>query len=220
MFSLTLLDHLRLTFSQVIHRHKAHTQAAQSYARWNRRLRGSEALLIGGACIAATGAAFGRGHVFAIVAASLAGAALIVLLVHLTFDFETSAHAHAECSAHLWQIRERYRSLLSDLHDGVLDVAEARLRRDKLMGELSAVYEKTPATQLADHQVARKSPVSLDESAVADEEVICFCRSRSQRRAATVPAEMLYFACGRVVSGLSRAPPETLTRAARRLPCG
>ena len=174
MFSLTLLDHLRLTFSQVIHRHKAHTQAAQSYARWNRRLRGSEALLIGGVCIAATGAAFGRGQTFAIVAAALAGAALVVLLVHLTFDLETSAHAHADCSAHLWQIRERYRSLLSDLHDGVLDVGEARLRRDKLMGELNAIYEKTPATQLADYQVARKAPGHADDPGVADEEVDLF----------------------------------------------
>ena len=40
MFSLTLLDHLNLTFSQVTDRHKAHSAAADSYRKWNRRLRG------------------------------------------------------------------------------------------------------------------------------------------------------------------------------------
>ncbi len=174
MFSLTLLDHLRLTFSQVVERHKAHMNTAQSHARWNRRLRGSEALLMGGVTIAAVGSAFGDGRAFGIVAAVLAGSALIILLVHLTFDFESSAQSHATCSTHLWQIRERYRALLSDLHDGVVEVAEARLRRDKLMDELRIVYEKTPVTQLKDYQALRRSTESTDGADLADEEVKLF----------------------------------------------
>jgi SMODS and SLOG-associating 2TM effector domain family 4 len=174
MFSLTLLDHLRLTFSQVVERHKAHMHTAQSHARWNRRLRGSEALLMGGVTIAAIGAGFGDGRAFAIVAAVLAGLALIILLVHLTFDFESSAQAHATCSTHLWQIRERYRALLSDLHDGVVEVAEARLRRDKLMDELRIVYEKTPVSQLKDYQALRRSAEATDVADLADEEVKLF----------------------------------------------
>ena len=171
MFSLTLLDHLRLSFSQVVERQKAHMNTAQSHARWNRRLRGSEALLMGGVTIAAIGAGFGDGRAFAIVAAVLAGAALIILLVHLTFDFETSAQAHATCSTHLWQIRERYRALLSDLHDGVLDVAEARTRRDKLMDELRLVYEKTPVTQLKDYQALHRSTETANGSDLVDDEL-------------------------------------------------
>ncbi len=150
MFSLTLLDHLNLTFSQVADRHKAHTQAAESYRKWNRRLRGLEALLIGGVTISAAAAAYGHGYVLSVVAASLAGAALLVLLVNLTFDFETSAHAHAACSIQLWSIRERYGSLLSDLREGALDVKEARYRRDQLMDELRAMYEKTAVPPLGE----------------------------------------------------------------------
>jgi hypothetical protein len=150
MFSLTLLDHLNLTFSQVADRHKAHTSAAESYRKWNRRLRGMEALLVGGVTISAAGAAFGHGQALAIVAASLAGAALLVLLINLTFDFEASAHAHAACSTHLWSIRERYGSLLSDLREGAVDLQEARYRRDQLMDELRAMYEKTAVTPLGE----------------------------------------------------------------------
>jgi hypothetical protein len=153
MFSLTLLDHLNLTFTQVTDRHKAHTAAAESNRRWNRRLRGAEALLMGGVAISATGAAFGHGHVLTIIAASLAGVALLLLLINLTFDFESSAHAHAACSNHLWWIRERYGSLLSDLREGAVDLPDARFRRDQLMDELRTMYEKTSVAPLGEVEV-------------------------------------------------------------------
>ena len=172
MFSLTLLDHLRLTFNQVIQNYQAHTRAAQAHARRNRWLRGTEALLMGGVSIAAAAAAFGHGQILAIVAAALAGIALIVLLVHLTFDFESSAGAHAACSVRLWEIRERYRALLSDLHDGVLDVAEARLRRDALMVELGAIYERTPISQVEEFRTPRRG--AAGEPEITDEEVDLF----------------------------------------------
>ena len=149
MFNLTLHDHLHLTFGEIIQRHHAHAVKAQSHARWSRWLRGSEALLIGGVSLSAGAAAFGHGQVLAIVAASLAGLALLLLLVDLTFDFSASARAHATCGAHLWGLRERYRALLSDLHDGAINLADARLRRDKLMDELRSIYEATSSLAVA-----------------------------------------------------------------------
>ena len=148
MFNLTLRDHLHLTFNEIIERHSAHTGKAHARARWSRWLKGSEAVLIGGVAIAAAGAAYGQGHRLAIAAAALACVALLILLVDLTFDFDASARAHAVCGAHLWDLRERYRSLLSDLHDGALTLAEARLRRDRLMDELRAIYEATSAVAI------------------------------------------------------------------------
>jgi hypothetical protein len=148
MFNLTLHDHLHLTFNEIIQRHNAHAAKAQSRARWSRRLRGSEALLIGGVGMSAAGAAFGHGQALAIVAASLACIALVILIVDLTFDFDASARAHAVCSAHLWGLRERYRSLLSDLHEGALNIDDARQSRDKLMDELRAIYETTSVIAL------------------------------------------------------------------------
>ena len=152
MFNLTLHDHLQLTFNEIIQRHNAHAAKALSRARWSRRLRGAQAVLIAGVGMAAAGAAFGKGQALAIAAAAMACAALVILLVELTFDFDTSARAHAACSAHLWGLRERYRSLLSDLQSGALNVGDARLHRDKLIDELRAIYETTSAIAL-EHDV-------------------------------------------------------------------
>ena len=169
MFNLTLHDHLNLTFTEITERLTVHTAKAQSHARWGKRLRGVEAALTSGVCIAAAGVAFGHGQILAIVAASLAALALLVLLVGLTFDFDASARAHATHITHLWGVRERYRSLLSDLHDGALDVGEARLRRDRLITELRAIYEATPLaaleTDLLDPPEAGGAPTSRPHAA-------------------------------------------------------
>ena len=146
MFSLTLRDHLHVTFNQIVEQHKSHSRKALSQARWGRRLRGVEALLMGGVSIAAVSAAYGQGRITTIVAAVLAGAALLVLLAHLAFDFDASARTHAEMANRLWHIRERYRALLSDLHEGVVDVGGARTRRDVLMDELQQIYRSGPVS--------------------------------------------------------------------------
>ena len=73
MFSLTLRDHLHVTFSQIVEQHKSHARKALSQARWGRRLRGVEALLMGGVSIAAVSAAYGQGRVATIVAAVTGG---------------------------------------------------------------------------------------------------------------------------------------------------
>lgn len=168
MFSLTLQDHLNLTFSQVSDRHQAHTKTAESYRKWHRRLKGSEAVLVGGVSIAAAAAAYGYGRIPAIAAAVMAGLALLALLIDLTFDFERAAHAHASCSARLWEVRDKYASLLSDLSGGVLSVADARQRRDQLLSEVRAAYERTALAPPADFHTriaGGKEPAELANTA-------------------------------------------------------
>jgi hypothetical protein len=150
MFNLTLRDHLHLTFTEIIQRHSAHAAKAVTRARWSRRLRGSEAMLVAGAAIASIGAAFSHGQALEIVAACMAGLALLVLLISLTFDLDASARAHAASGAQLWGLRERYRSLLSDLHDGALGLDAARLKRDQLIEELRSIYDTTSVIALED----------------------------------------------------------------------
>ena len=171
MLNLTLLDHLRLTFGHVVYRHGAHARLASTRARWSRGLRAAEALLMTGVGIAAFGAASGRGAVYAIAAALLASVALIALLIHLTFDLDGAARAHAQCATQLWRIRERYHALLSDLSDGAIDLDEARCRRDRLMNELYRVYDHAPPGDERAYQAASQATLTDGNSALADEEV-------------------------------------------------
>jgi conflict system pore-forming effector with SLATT domain len=181
MFNLTLIDHLRLTFGHVVYQHKAHAHRARSWSLWSRALRGAEALLMAGVTFSAIGAAAGRGSWYAVVSAALAGIALLTLLLHLTFDFEGTARAHAWCAAGLWRIRERYRALLSDLADGVVDVEEARNRRDALMADLQRLYETAPPLDAQIYRSAAQSIGPVDESALTDEEIDLFLPKSLQK---------------------------------------
>src|SRR5947209_1042529 len=174
MFQLSLLDHLRLTFGHVVYRQQAHAQIARSRTHQSRWLRGAETLLMAATAI---GAAFGRGSGYAIASAVFAVLALVTLLLHLMFDLDASARAHASCAARLWLIREQYRALLSDLCDGAIDVDAARRGRDALMTELHAIYESAP---LANQQIAGRPG---DQAALSDEEIDVFLPRSLQKTA-------------------------------------
>ena len=171
MFEFSIVDHLRLTFGQIVYRHQAHTRLAHSRARLSRWLRGVEALLIVGVAFGSVAAAFGRSQNYAIVAAVLSGLALLTLVIQLTFDLDGSARTHGAVATRLWHIRERYRALLSDVSDGVFTLDAARNRRDALVDELHAIYDDAPPADHQAYQTAGKAILSGEEKALPDEEI-------------------------------------------------
>lgn len=171
MFEFTLVDHLRLTFGHVVYQHKAHSRIAHQRARWGRAIRAADALLIALAALGSLAAATGKGPAYAIAAALLAGLALIVLLVQLGFDFDRSARVHASCAAELWQMRERYRALMSDLCDGAIDIDTARRRRDVLIEDLHGIYKTAPAEDAQAYQTARRAVATSEDTELEDEEI-------------------------------------------------
>jgi hypothetical protein len=181
MFNITLLDHLRLTFGHVVYQHKAHARNARWWSLCSRWVRGVETLLMAGVAFTAIGAATGRGAWYAGIAAVLACVALATLLVHLSFDMEGTARAHAWCASGLWRIRERYRALLSDLADGVVDVEQARNRRDVLMEDLQRLYETAPPLDAQAYRSAASSLGAADESTLTDEEIDLFLPKSLQK---------------------------------------
>jgi hypothetical protein len=181
MFTMTLVDHLRMTFGHVVHRHRAHSHMAQLFGRRSRWLLGGEAVLLTATAFTAIAAAFAQGRIYSIVSAVVACAALLVLLVHLTFDLEQSAKAHGACASRLWLIREQYRAFLSDLADGAIDLDQARHRRDALMVDLRDVYEGAPPAEQSAYQAAAQAVASVDEAAMAEEEIDTFLPKSMQK---------------------------------------
>lgn len=77
MFELTLFDHLRMTFGHIVHRHRLHSELAQSRLWWDRALRIAEVTVVTGVVVSVVAAVYGRGFAFEIVAAVLAVLALL-----------------------------------------------------------------------------------------------------------------------------------------------
>jgi hypothetical protein len=171
VFGLSLVDHLRLTFGHVIFSHRAHAEASQHAVRWDRWLRLAEAALVLATAIACVSLAFNLSPPLAIVAATCATCALLVLGLRLTLGLERTASIHRDCSTRLWYLREQYRALLADLNDGVLTAESARERRDALMASLHQIYQDAPAADRQAYQTARQTLGVADDAALSEEEI-------------------------------------------------
>ncbi len=171
VFGLSLTDHLRLTFGHVVYSHRAHATTANRHSRWDRWLKAAEAVLMLTTAVASAVVAFTVNPQYAIAAAVAAALAMGVLVLRLAFDFERTAIAHRACSTQLWLLREQYRSVLSDLKDGVLSVEAARDRRDYLMEKLHRIYDNAPPADREQYQSAKQSLAAVNEATLTDEEI-------------------------------------------------
>lgn len=156
MFQLSLVDHIRLSFGSVATSYRSHARAAERLAAraWQSRVV-LVALLGLSACasvVALTGV-----RPWQIAAAVLAATALAGQTIVHSLDFEARAFAHRACAARLWLLCEKYRALLADVHDGLIDLPETTARRDSLMREVQNVYEYALPADREAYQIAREA---------------------------------------------------------------
>jgi SMODS and SLOG-associating 2TM effector domain family 4 len=156
VFQLSLIDHIRLSFGSVATSYRAHARAAERLAA---RARQSRVLLLsllglamGASLVALTGV-----RPFQIAAAALSATALVGLAAVHSLEFEARAFAHRSCTAQLWLLCEKYRALLADVHDGLIDLPETTARRDTLMREVQNVYEHALPADREAYQIAREA---------------------------------------------------------------
>ena len=70
--------------------------------------------------------------------------ALGINLYMLNFNLPDNIKQHIDAANALWEVRERYKSLIVDFDD--IDILEARNRRDKLIQIVSEINKKYPGT--------------------------------------------------------------------------
>jgi hypothetical protein len=171
MFALSLVDTLRLAFGQVVYHYKSHARVAALLTRWSRILRITQTLLMLAVVFVTVAAAFGQGHRFIVMGAVLSSLALLIFVLHVMFDLDSSARVHHACSTRLWHVREQYRALLSDLNDGAVAPDEARARRNALMDEVKAIHAVAPSLTRRVFTAARNTAKDDEEVALADDEI-------------------------------------------------
>lgn len=84
------------------------------------------------------------------------------------------AEKHKEVASKLWDIRESYLSLLTDLNDKQIDAELARKRRDELQKSLLAIYETAPRTNAKAYQAASDGLKNREELTFSQSEINAF----------------------------------------------
>jgi len=144
MLELSIVDHVRLNLTRTGENYTVHARAADRLAKLTGRVRvGVLTLLLAaaGTSIASLLTQVGRPLQIAAVAAT--SLALAGFAVYVGWGFEGRVAAHRVCAHQLWLVCERYRALLSEIRDGLLDRNAILRRRDDLALETHQAYALT-----------------------------------------------------------------------------
>jgi SMODS and SLOG-associating 2TM effector domain family 4 len=165
MFALTVVDHLRLDAEQAARNYALHARIAERLARAALVARIAMASLLALATGAAVADLWFRTRVYAVVALVAIGVVFVAFAFYLVVGLETRVHAHRTFAHRLWIVAERYRALLAEIGDGLVDRSALLDRRDDLMRQLHLAYEHGFALDQAGHESARLPTLPHEEAA-------------------------------------------------------
>lgn len=118
----------------------------------------------------------------ATVVSALFSTILLVLTAYMKdVDPGQQAEKHKKTASELWDIRESYLSILSDLHDGNLDIPSVREKRDELQSRLASIYASAPRTNAKAYGIASDGLKAHEEMTFADEEIDKFLPAALRR---------------------------------------
>jgi hypothetical protein len=140
MFGLNIVDHVRLNLTRAGENYAVHARAAERLSRRTLRIRiGVLALMLAAAATAIVSLLTGGrpNQIASVIAASVAAAGFAA---YVASGLEGRVHAHRVCAHSLWMVCERYRALLTEILDGLLDPETILRRRDELAMETHAAY--------------------------------------------------------------------------------
>jgi hypothetical protein len=165
MFSLTVVDHVRLDSEQAARNYTVHARAAERMASLGFIGR----LVITGLLAISTAAAvinlLSPGRVSQVAAVVASAAALFAFAAYGILGLEARLFAHRSFAHRLWLVSERYRSLLSEVTDGTVDGQALLRRRDELLVTLHTIYEIGMGSDHAGYEVERLSTLPDERAA-------------------------------------------------------
>jgi hypothetical protein len=142
MFRLSVVDHVRLNLDRTGQNYTVHARAAERLAARTSTVRIGVLVLLGIAAAAAMITLVEPGRPFQIAAAVATLIAFGAHAAYLAVGLEGRVDAHRQCAHRLWEVCDGYRSLLSEVDDGLVDRASLLHRRDALSAQVHAAYDQ------------------------------------------------------------------------------
>lgn len=140
MFSLTVTDHLRLDAEHSGRNYAIHAREAERLVLFALAARILTAVLLTVAAAAEIGNLLFPSHTSQVVAIASSSVALLIFALYSVTGLESRVSAHRAFAHRLWITSERFRALISEIDDGLIDRETQLRRRDELIEELYQIY--------------------------------------------------------------------------------
>jgi SMODS and SLOG-associating 2TM effector domain family 4 len=158
MFRLGVVDHVRLNLEFASQNYTVHAKAADRLAAWTSRVRIGVLVWLGAATAAAMTNLIEPGRYVQITTAIAVLLAFAAHAAYLALDLEGRVNAHRTCASKLWLVCDRYRSLLAEIKDGLLNREHILQRRDELSALVHAAYDQAFALDQNAYESLRQPP--------------------------------------------------------------
>ncbi len=166
-----LEDQIRECYGRVVWTHKTHEKCADILNSRNNSIKLWQIIL---SAITTSGifiTVLGDSKEVGIIAALISMLALALSTYVKKYDLGGMAQKHAAAASSIWNIRENYFSLLTDIRAGVVNEEGIRKIRDKLQSDLHKIYKGSPRTLTKAYSEASKALKEMEELTFSDEEI-------------------------------------------------
>ena len=173
-------DQIRQCYGRIVYTHKTHEKSADRLLtilhRWEYAQILVSLILILSTLPSALGLSIKFNEFPGIeVLAAISSAFLFGLSLHLKdANYKETAMRHQQTAMSLWLIREKYLSLIADIHSNVASMHEVQMRRDRLLEDSSLIMKNAPRTDSEAYQLARTALKENEEMTFSDCEIDAF----------------------------------------------
>jgi hypothetical protein len=165
MFSLTVLDHVRLDSEHVARNYTVHARAADRLATAAFVSRIVMAALLAVATAASIANLLYAERFYQVTAVVATVVATLGFSLYGVFGVEGRVLAHRAFAHRLWIVCERYRALIAEASEGILDRATLLNRRDELIEQMHGIYERGFGPDQRAYDGERLPPIVEDRAA-------------------------------------------------------
>lgn len=166
---------IRECFGRVVYSHKTQEKCADIVFKIHKRLK---LILIIVSAVVTTSLLiklFGDKQEWALMLGVILSTLLFGLNTYMKdFDLGEIAQKHTNAANDLWDIRETYLSLLTDIRANQLSINQITNQRDELQKRLSGVYSGSPRTNYKAYKEASKALKVNEELTFSDKEIDAF----------------------------------------------
>ena len=165
MFSLTVLDHVRLDSEHCARNYTVHARAADRLASAAFTSRIAMAVLLAVASAASIANLLYAERFYQVAAVVSTVVATLGFALYGVFGLEARVLAHRAFAHRLWIVCERYRALIAEATDDIIDRATLLDRRDVLIEQMHGIYERGFGPDQRAYDGERLPPIAAERAA-------------------------------------------------------
>ncbi len=168
---LLLESQLRENYGKIVYSHKTQEKCADILTRRNKRIRNSQIIL---SAFITTGLLLRifQGQEWALIVSTVLSALQFGLTTFLKeYNLGETIQKHHTAALELWDIREQYLSILTDLKSDLITVDNVIKKRDELHKKLALTYKGSPRTFGKAYKEAQVALQMNEELTFSDSEI-------------------------------------------------